>query len=109
MANLTVAELALWRRASFHHTLIDVRRLEKRQSEGDQIAGGEWHNPADWLDWKNRYQDQQVPVVVYCAYGHEISQGLSAALCAMGADARHLVGGIEAWRSAGEPTEALPS
>jgi len=47
------------------------------------------------------------PVVVYCAYGHEISQGLVAALRAMGADARQLEGGIAAWREAGLAVIAL--
>jgi rhodanese-related sulfurtransferase len=40
-------------------------------------------------------------VVVYCAYGHEISQGLTAALRALGVDARHLDEGIAGWRAAG--------
>jgi rhodanese-related sulfurtransferase len=47
------------------------------------------------------------PAVVYCAYGHEISQGLVAALRALGVDARHLDGGIEAWRQAGQPVQPL--
>jgi thiosulfate sulfurtransferase len=108
MAHLSTAELALWQRSGFEHTLIDVRRAEKRRSEGDQIAGGQWLDPAQWLDWKNRFEGTRAPVVVYCAYGHEISQGLTAALRAMGADARHLDGGIEAWRKAGLAVEPLP-
>jgi rhodanese-related sulfurtransferase len=108
MSHLSPAELALWQRSGFAHTLIDVRRATKRSSEGDQIAGGEWLDPAQWLDWKDRFEGARTPVVVYCAYGHEISQGLTAALRAMGADARHLDGGIEAWRQAGLAVEPLP-
>jgi rhodanese-related sulfurtransferase len=104
---LTTAELALWQRAGLPHTLIDVRRAAKRASDGDCIAGDEWLDPALWLDWKDRFEGAAVPVVVYCAFGHEISQGLSAALRALGADARHLVGGIDAWRQAGLPVQAL--
>ncbi len=103
MTHLSTAELALWQRGGFSHTLIDVRRGVKRSAEGDQIAGSHWLDPAHWLDWKDRFEGASAPVVVYCAHGHEISQGLVAALRALGADARHLEGGIEAWRAAGLP------
>jgi thiosulfate sulfurtransferase len=108
MIPLSIAELALWQRSGFDHTLIDVRRAQKRRSEGDQIAGSQWLDPALWLDWKDRFEGARTPLVVYCAYGHEISQGLTAALRAMGADARHLDGGIDAWRQAGLTVEPLP-
>lgn len=101
MSTLTIAELALWRSAQFPCTLLDVRRAHKRRDDGDEIAGSRWLDPALWLDWKDKFAASAQPVVVYCARGHEISQGLAAALQAMGADARHLAGGIEAWRGAG--------
>ncbi len=107
MSQLSTAELALWQRGGFPHTLIDVRRAEKRRSEGDQIAGSQWFDPAHWLDWKDRFEAAPAPVVVYCAHGHEISQGLTAALRALGADARHLNGGIDAWRRSGRPLQAI--
>jgi thiosulfate sulfurtransferase len=100
MTQLSVTELALWQRADFPHTLIDTRRAAKRRAEGDEIADGRWLDPAAWLDWKDGLLDHGKPVVIYCAHGHEISQGLTAALRAMGIDARHLEGGIEAWRAA---------
>lgn len=109
MSHLAIAELALWQRSGFAHTLVDTRRAEKRCSEGDEIAGGEWLDPARWLAWKDRFEGARTPVVVYCAFGHEISQGLTAALRAMGADARHLEGGIDGWRKAGLPVQALAS
>lgn len=107
MSSITVSELALWQRAGFEHTLLDVRRAEKRAAEGDEIAGSAWLDPARWLDWKDAVQRDR-PVVLYCAYGHEISQGLTAALRAMGLDARHLGDGIDAWRKAGQATGRLP-
>ena len=107
MSTLTIAELALWQSAHFPFTLLDVRRAQKRRAEGDQIPGGRWLDPAQWLDWKDGFASAAEPVVVYCAHGHEISQGLTAALRALGADARHLDGGIEAWRHAGHAVLAL--
>jgi thiosulfate sulfurtransferase len=106
MSSLTVPELALWQRGGFAFTLLDVRRGAKRVAEGDQIAGTRWLDPALWLDWKDDVPKDR-PAVVYCAYGHEISQGLTAALRALGVDARHLDGGIEAWRTAGQSVGAL--
>ena len=106
MSHITVAELALWQRSAFAHTLIDVRRAAARQDDGTESAGGRWEDPARWLVWKD-----SVPIdgftVLYCAHGHEISQGLAAALRAMGIDARHLVGGIDAWKAAGKPVDVV--
>lgn len=107
MSILTIAELALWQSTYFGFTLLDVRRAQKRRTEGDEIAGGRWLDPALWLDWKDEFAAAPQPVVVYCAHGHEISQGLTAALRAMGVDARHLNGGIEAWRGAGHAVAQL--
>jgi rhodanese-related sulfurtransferase len=104
MSHITVPELVLWQRGPMAFTLIDVRRAEKRAADGDEIAGGQWRDPARWLDWKDEIPTVQ-PAVVYCAFGHEISQGLTAALRALGVDARHLEGGIAAWRGEGLPLQ----
>jgi thiosulfate sulfurtransferase len=106
MSHITASELALWQRGQMAFTLIDVRRAEKRAAEGDEIAGGQWRDPARWLDWKDEVSTAQ-PAVVYCAFGHEISQGLTAALRALGVDARHLDGGIAAWREAAQPVRPI--
>jgi thiosulfate sulfurtransferase len=107
MSILTTAELALWQSTGFSFTLLDVRRAQKRLAEGDEIAGSRWLDPASWLDWKDEFEAAPHPLVLYCAQGHEISQGLTAALRAMGTDARHLAGGIEAWRGAGHTVVQL--
>lgn len=106
MSRITVPELALWQAGAFEFTLLDVRRGAKRLAEGHEIAGGDWRDPALWLDWKDAVPTDR-PAVVYCAHGHEISQGLTAALVALGVDARHLDGGIAAWRDAGRPLQRL--
>ncbi len=106
MQTITCAELALWQRGGFAFTLLDTRRAAKRRDEADEIPGSRWLDPALWLDWKDGVPKDR-PAVVYCAHGHEISQGLAAALRALGVDARHLDGGIEAWRQAGGELEPL--
>ena len=102
MNQIIPTELALWKSAGFAHALLDVRRTSARERDGTDIGGATWHDPARWLEWKDAVP-ADTPVVVYCAHGHEISQGLAAALCAMGRDARTLVGGIAAWQEAGLP------
>lgn len=106
MQSISVPELALWRNAEFPHTLIDVRRRLKREEDGAAIANSQWLDPALWLEWKDTVPATQ-PVIIYCAHGHELSQGLAAALQAMGIDARYLLGGIEAWRTAGHSVETI--
>ncbi len=103
---MNVNELAEWRTQGTAHTLLDVRRDIKRAAEADELSGTMWRNPAHWLDWKDHITTG-TPVVVYCAYGHELSQAMAACLRALGHDARHLEGGIEEWRKAGQATQAL--
>ncbi len=104
MSVITVPELALWQHGNFGFQLLDVRRAQARSADGSDISGARWLDPALWLDWKDSIGCEQ-PVVVYCAHGHEISQGLTAALRAMGIDARHLEGGISGWKAAGQPVQ----
>ena len=106
MSKITSRELALWQSSDMPFTLLDVRRRKARLEDGTEILNAQWFDPAEWLDWKDVISSAQ-PAVVYCAHGHEISQGLTAALCAMGVDARHLIGGISAWQGAGYETVAL--
>jgi len=106
MQSISVPELMLWRNAGFPHTLIDVRRKLRLKEDGVAIANSQWLDPALWLEWKDTVPAAQ-PAIIYCAHGHELSQGLSAALRAMGIDARYLLGGIEAWRSVGQSVEPI--
>ena len=106
MNSITVPELAMWQHGGLHFQLLDVRRAQARAADASEIPGGRWLDPALWLDWKDGIGADE-PVVVYCAHGHEISQGLTAALRAMGIDARHLDGGISAWKAAGQPVQAV--
>lgn len=106
MSKITARELTLWQSSDMPFTLLDVRRHKARLEDDTEIRNAQWLDPAQWLDWKDDISSAK-PAVVYCAHGHEISQGLTAALCAMGVDARHLVGGISTWKEAGYETVAL--
>ncbi len=104
--NISISELASLRGQGAAHILLDVRRDIKRAAEADELSGTIWRNPALWMDWKDHIATGS-PVVVYCAYGHELSQALAVCLRALGHDAKHLEGGIDEWRKAGLATQAI--
>lgn len=106
MQSITVEDLAERLGQGAPIRLLDVRRVKARIDSGVQIEGAQWRNPALWLDWKDEIA-QNLPIVVYCAHGHEISQGLTATLQAMGADARHLEGGIFEWLAQGKAVATI--
>jgi rhodanese-related sulfurtransferase len=106
MSHITGKELALWQAQGFEFELLDVRRAGVRSEHGAQISGARWHDPAAWLEWKDGIGTQH-PVVLYCAKGHEIGQGLCTTLRVLGVDARYLVGGMQGWLDERRPTSPL--
>lgn len=83
--------------------LFDVRRRARLDESDVMLPAAQWRDPertAGWIAGTPRSR----PIVVYCVHGHEVSQGAAAALRAAGAEALYLEGGIEGWRSAGQPT-----
>lgn len=107
MDAVSVEELSRLLRGKPAPVLLDVRREAARVEAGAQIAGAVWHDPAHWLDWKDSLAQSPGPVVLYCAHGMEIGQGLTAALRAMGVPAFFLQGGFADWQAAGCPVQAL--
>ena len=88
--------------------MIDVRRAEDYEAGEDMIAGATWHDPARLADWSAEL-DASKPVLVYCIKGLDIGRSAALALRARGIDARYLVGGVNAWRTAGLPVQARAS
>ena len=88
--------------------MIDVRRAEDYEAGEDMIAGATWHDPARLADWSAEL-DASKPVLVYCMKGLDIGRSAALALRARGIDARYLVGGVNAWRTAGLPVQARAS
>lgn len=84
-------------------TRIDVRRKGAFEAGKDIITGAQWRDPERVEDWARELSAKEV--VVYCVHGHEVSQSTAARLRDAGIAARYLTGGIEAWRSAGRPTQ----
>lgn len=83
--------------------IIDVRRPDAFDSDDVLIAGAIRRLPDAVERWRGELPAGR-PVVIYCVHGHEVSQGVAAALRAAGVDAASLEGGITQWRALGLPT-----
>lgn len=106
MSRITSCELMEWQAAGRSFTLLDVRRETVRAADKAEIPGARWLDPEWVFTWKDSVPRDR-PAVLYCAHGHEISQGIAAILEAMGLDARYLIDGFSGWRDAGRPTLSL--
>ncbi len=100
--------------------ILDVRREAKFAASSRTIAGAVRCAP-EQIEAFARQHPPQI-VVVYCVYGHNVSEDAAKALNAAGWSARALAGGIEGgedgvdtpdnialWRSQGLPTVAKPA
>ncbi|MEO5770639.1 MAG: Fe-Mn family superoxide dismutase [Burkholderiaceae bacterium] len=84
--------------------VIDVRRAEDYAAASDMIEGAAWRDPARLDDW-SRELDAAKPVLVYCVKGLDVCRSATLALRARGFDVRYLIGGVNAWRTAGLPLQ----
>jgi rhodanese-related sulfurtransferase len=83
--------------------IVDVRRGADFDGDDRLIVGAARRDPAALARWQSAIPTER-PVVAYCAHGHEVSQGVAAALREAGCDARYLEGGMEAWVAQGRST-----
>lgn len=109
MASISVTTLSGCLTEANQPVLIDVRRQGARQASGITIENSIWRDPAHWLEWKDEVAALSGPVVFFCVHGHEVSQGLTAALSAMGKDAKYLEGGFSEWQKVGLPVTNIAS
>ena len=76
--------------------VIDVRREPAFAMAAEMIPGSIRRNPDDVARWSTKLGDD-APVVVYCAHGREVSQGVASALQNASINASYLAGGIAGW------------
>ena len=108
MTTISIEALAAELQGPEPVVLLDVRREQARTGTGLEIPSTTWRNPAHWLDWKDEFAHAP-RVVLYCAHGQEISQGLTTVLRVLGVNASYLTGGFAAWQGAGRPVQPVPS
>jgi rhodanese-related sulfurtransferase len=104
----TVASLSLSALRSLLGTpraplVVDVRKSPAFEADPLMIASAMRRAPGAVAEWAGA-QPAGREVVVYCAHGHEVSQGTARALVSRGVPARYLEGGIEGWKAVGAPT-----
>jgi rhodanese-related sulfurtransferase len=95
MAKITCEELMQWQRDK-KFTLLDVRLSGVKEAQPGSISNAEWRDPehiATWLPSISTYQ----PVIVFCAHGRSVSQGLAVQLEQAGLETYVLEGGLAAW------------
>jgi thiosulfate sulfurtransferase len=107
MDRISPHELAEWQSAHRTFTLLDVRRKAVRAADAADLPNARWLDPEQVVARKDEVPRDR-PAIVYCAKGHEISQGIAATLCALGLDARFLVDGFAGWRAAQMPLTSHP-
>jgi rhodanese-related sulfurtransferase len=83
--------------------LLDVRKPEAFNADDRLIIGASHRAPSDVARWQDALPAGR-PVVAYCVHGHEVSQGVAAALRKAGKDAAYLEGGIAGWKDKQLPT-----
>ena len=83
--------------------LIDVRRAAAFDADDSLVIGAAYRAPGDVGQWQAALPKGR-PIVAYCVHGHEVSQGVAAALRGAGMQASYLQGGIAAWKEQRLPT-----
>lgn len=76
--------------------IVDVRRSAAFDADDTMIAGAIRRTPEAVDAWL-RDLPAGKRVVVYCVHGHEVSQGIAAALRQAGVDASYLEHGLNGW------------
>ena len=75
--------------------LLDVRKPEPFAKSTHLLLGAQYCAPQDVAQWIVNHPAGSREVVVYCVYGHHVSQTAAAQLLAAGWRVKYLEGGIE--------------
>lgn len=102
---MSVSELARIVRDSTPLRIIDVRPKVAFESSPRMMEGAGWRNPEEIDVWLNEF-DTELPVVVYCVHGQEVSQGSASKMLQAGFQAAYLEGGFRKWAAEGHPVVA---
>lgn len=95
-------------RSSDAPLLVDVRRRASYLAAEEKARGALRREPGTEANWA-RALPRSARIVVYCARGGEVSQGVASELTRCGFDARYLTGGFESWRAGGGALEPKPA
>jgi rhodanese-related sulfurtransferase len=100
--SITVSQLIEQLRYPVPPVVLDVRRAHVWAAAPTLIAGAAWRDPSCVGAWSGEL-DRARAVIVYCAHGQAVSQGVADTLVSAGLSARYLEGGIAAWIASDSP------
>lgn len=80
--------------------IFDVRREADFNASGEIVPGALWKNP-DRIDAWIGAVPLTLDLVVYCVRGDTVSRQVVDRLRRIGAKARYIEGGLDAWKAAG--------
>src|SRR5215831_6263019 len=83
--------------------VVDVRRPADFAKANELIISAVHRDPDEVERWRKDLPSGR-QVVVHCVHGHQVSQGVAAALRPAGVDALYLQEGIAGWIAQGLPT-----
>lgn len=106
-APVALSEFKALQSRGFGPLVVDVRRNATYAESDGVIPGAIRRDPETIHAWW-RGLDLARPIVVYCAHGHEVSQGAAAFLREHGLPARYLEGGFAGWTDARETVALKP-
>ncbi len=86
--------------------VLDVREAVDVRPDDRTIVSARRRDPAEVARWA-RDLPAGSSIVVYCADGRHVGQGVAAVLRERGLDARFLDGGVAAWTESGLPTRRM--
>lgn len=102
MSSITCDDLLQWQQTK-EFALIDVRLRNVKTDQPLSIAGSIWLDPEHLESWITSVR-KDCPVIVFCAHGRSVSQGIAAQLNAAGFESHYLEGGLAAWIEKGQVT-----
>ena len=105
--NRTIAPTDLKQLLASHKKLLllDVRRRNDYEADGQKIPGAAWLDPERIAQWSTALPLDR-DIVIYCVAGGTVSNLVVDQLQAKGVKARFIEGGIEAWKKVGGDTVA---
>ena len=100
--SISSRDLFEWLGTASPPLVFDVRRAAAFAADSRMLASAERGAPDKVAAWGRQIAAGR-HAVVYCAYGHEVSQEVARELREAGIEARYLAGGITGWAELGLP------
>jgi thiosulfate sulfurtransferase len=100
-SSITIVQLKNLMQEQSSLIILDVRRAPAFEKNPVLIKGAQRVPPETVTSWAQAREFKDSKIIVYCVYGHEVSQGAVQTLRQLGQDAFFVEGGLAAWEQCG--------